>query len=42
MRTHGPPQIGAYTQLRHVGDVVGLLDALDVPTATIVGHEGYR
>jgi pimeloyl-ACP methyl ester carboxylesterase len=37
--TDAPPDVDAYTQLHLVGDLVGLLDALDVPTATVVGHD---
>jgi pimeloyl-ACP methyl ester carboxylesterase len=37
--TDAPREVDAYTQLHLVGDIVGLLDALDVPTATIVGHD---
>jgi pimeloyl-ACP methyl ester carboxylesterase len=38
-QTDKPDDIRAYTQLHHVGDMVGLLDALGVATATIVGHD---
>ena len=38
-RTDKPADVHAYTQLHHVGDMVGLLDALGAPTATIVGHD---
>ena len=38
-QTDKPESIHAYTQLHHVGDMVGLLDALGVATATIVGHD---
>jgi pimeloyl-ACP methyl ester carboxylesterase len=38
-RTERPEAIEAYTQLHIVGDMVGLLDALDIPNAVIVGHD---
>jgi pimeloyl-ACP methyl ester carboxylesterase len=38
-QTDKPDDIRAYTQLHHVGDMVGVLDALDASTATIVGHD---
>ncbi len=38
-QTDRPEEIDRYTQLHHVGDMVGLLDALDVETAVIVGHD---
>ncbi len=38
-QTDAPEDIRAYTQLHLVGDMVGLLDALNAPTATIVGHD---
>lgn len=38
-QTDAPSEVAAYSQLHLVGDVVGLLDALDVPSATIVGHD---
>jgi pimeloyl-ACP methyl ester carboxylesterase len=38
-QTDQPDDVHAYTQLHHVGDMVGLLDALEVKTATIVGHD---
>ena len=37
--TDQPEAIDQYTQLHHVGDMVGLLDALGVDTAVIVGHD---
>jgi pimeloyl-ACP methyl ester carboxylesterase len=37
--TDAPRAVDAYTQLHLVGDLVGLLDALDVPTATVIGHD---
>src|ERR1700688_2171058 len=38
-QTDRPEQIDRYTLLHHVGDVVGLLDALGTETAVIVGHD---
>src|SRR5260221_8605759 len=38
-QTDRPEQIDRYTLLHHVGDVVGLLDALGGETAVIVGHD---
>ena len=38
-KTDKPQDIGSYTQLHMVGDIVGLLDALGEETATIVGHD---
>ena len=37
--TDMPGDVGEYTQLHLVGDLVGLLDALDVEHAAIVGHD---
>jgi pimeloyl-ACP methyl ester carboxylesterase len=37
--TEAPAAIDQYTQLHHVGDMVGLLDALGEDTAIIVGHD---
>ena len=37
--TDRPEAIDQYTQLHHVGDMVGLLDALGEETAAIVGHD---
>jgi pimeloyl-ACP methyl ester carboxylesterase len=37
--TDAPPGIDKYTQLHHVGDMVGLLDELDESQAVIVGHD---
>jgi len=37
--TDQPEPIDQYTQLHHVGDMVGLLDALGADTAVIVGHD---
>ncbi|MBI1960578.1 MAG: alpha/beta hydrolase [Candidatus Rokubacteria bacterium] len=38
-RTDRPAEIEKYTTLHHVGDMVGLLDALGEQTAVIVGHD---
>ncbi len=38
-RTDAPAQIEAYTQFHLVGDVVGLVGALDEEKAVIVGHD---
>src|SRR5580700_6317284 len=38
-RTDAPEPVEAYTQLHLVGDLIGLLDALDAPTAVVVGHD---
>jgi pimeloyl-ACP methyl ester carboxylesterase len=38
-RTDAPPAVDAYTQLHLMGDLVGLLDALGIATATVVGHD---
>ena len=37
--TDRPDEIGAYTLLHLVGDMVGLLDALGEPSAVIAGHD---
>ena len=37
--TDAPAEIDQYTQLHHVGDMVGLLDALGESRAVIVGHD---
>jgi epoxide hydrolase A/B len=37
--TDRPEAVEQYTQLHHVGDMVGLLDALGETTAVIVGHD---
>ncbi len=43
MRGYGgsdaPEPVEAYTQLHIVGDMVALLDALEIPSAVIVGHD---
>ncbi len=38
-QTDAPEDMRAYTQLHHVGDMVGLLDALGARQAVIVGHD---
>jgi pimeloyl-ACP methyl ester carboxylesterase len=38
-QTDRPEEIDQYTLLHLVGDIVGLLDALNVPTAVIAGHD---
>ena len=38
-QTDAPEAIEAYTQLHLVGDIVGLLDALDAEQAAIAGHD---
>jgi pimeloyl-ACP methyl ester carboxylesterase len=38
-RSTGPENPTAYTMFHTVGDMVGLLDALELPTVTIVGHD---
>ncbi len=38
-QTERPAEIDAYTLLHLVGDMVGLLDALEAPTAVIAGHD---
>jgi len=38
-QTDKPDDVRAYTQLHHVGDMVGVLDALSAQTATVVGHD---
>jgi pimeloyl-ACP methyl ester carboxylesterase len=38
-QTDRPDAIDQYTLLHHVGDMVGLLDALGEPRAVIVGHD---
>ncbi|HEX8434124.1 alpha/beta hydrolase, partial [Archangium sp.] len=38
-QTEAPAALHAYTQLHHVGDMVGVLDALGVDKAVVVGHD---
>jgi len=38
-QTDRPAQIGKYTQLHLVGDIIGLLDALQEEQAAVVGHD---
>jgi pimeloyl-ACP methyl ester carboxylesterase len=38
-QTDMPADVGEYTQLHLVGDIVGLLDALGAERATVVGHD---
>jgi pimeloyl-ACP methyl ester carboxylesterase len=38
-QTKGPREIDQYTQLHLAGDVIGLLDALSVQQAVVVGHD---
>jgi pimeloyl-ACP methyl ester carboxylesterase len=38
-RTGGPKEIDQYTIMHLVGDVVGLISALDEPNAIVVGHD---
>ena len=38
-RTDQPPEIEQYTLLHSLGDIVGLLDALEAEQAVIVGHD---
>lgn len=37
--TDAPPEVEAYDILSLTGDVVALLDALDIPQASVVGHD---
>jgi pimeloyl-ACP methyl ester carboxylesterase len=37
--TDRPAEVERYTQLHHVGDMVGVLDALGADTAVIAGHD---
>jgi hypothetical protein len=41
-QTDRPEQIDRHTLLHHVGDVVGLLDALGIETAVTGGEDGTR
>src|ERR1700749_958123 len=38
-QTDAPAEVEAYSQVHLVGDLVGLLDALGIATATVVGHD---
>jgi pimeloyl-ACP methyl ester carboxylesterase len=38
-RTDAPPDARSYSALHHLGDMIGVLDALGAPTAVIVGHD---
>jgi pimeloyl-ACP methyl ester carboxylesterase len=38
-QTDAPEDVSAYSQIHLVGDLVGLLTALDVESATVVGHD---
>ena len=38
-RTDGPPEVADYCVAELIADVVGLLDALELPGATFVGHD---
>lgn len=38
-QTDAPPDVAAYSQLHLAGDLVGLLAALGVESATVVGHD---
>ena len=38
-RSAKPAAVEDYRMLKHVGDMVGTLDALEVETATIIGHD---
>jgi pimeloyl-ACP methyl ester carboxylesterase len=38
-RSDAPPDVASYTQLHLVGDLVGLLGALAVDSAVVVGHD---
>jgi pimeloyl-ACP methyl ester carboxylesterase len=38
-RSYKPLSIGAYATLDHVGDVVGVLNELDIQSAVVVGHD---
>ena len=46
MRGYGgssaPEDANVYMQLYTAGDLVGLLDALKIPSAVLVGHDGVR
>ena len=38
-QTDAPPEVDRYTLLHHLGDVLGLLDALGLERAVIAGHD---
>ncbi|MGH7870505.1 MAG: alpha/beta fold hydrolase, partial [Candidatus Dormibacteraceae bacterium] len=38
-RTDRPAEVASYTQLHLVGEVIGLLDALEEESAVLVGHD---
>ena len=38
-RSSAPPEATLYTPLQTAGDLVGLLDALKIPSAVLVGHD---
>jgi len=38
-QTDAPPEIDRYTLLHHLGDMLGLLDALGIERAVIAGHD---
>jgi pimeloyl-ACP methyl ester carboxylesterase len=38
-QSYAPDEVGLYTSLHVVGDIVGVLDALDISDAVLVGHD---
>lgn len=38
-RSSKPTRVDDYRMLKHVGDLVGLVEALDVSSATLIGHD---
>lgn len=38
-QTDAPAEVSSYSQVHLVGDLVGLLNALDIGSATVVGHD---